>query len=120
MLYLTETERNGVYSTGDVLFTSRTNNVDVWFTSDSSVTRTGFGLNIRSIPCTDRDNFSETGIQEVQIAAIDILTDAIVTNTESDGNYPNRVRQEWNIVGDENQVYMLFFKVKKISLFSNL
>ena len=124
MLYLTETEKDGVYSAGDVLFTSQTNTVDVRFTSDSSFRYSGFGLNIRSIPCTDRENFPETesteefggwnygcDTQEVHIAAGEVLEDAIVTNTESDGNYPNNACQEWNIIGDENQVYMISFKV---------
>ena len=62
MFYLTETRKEGYYSTGDVLFTSQTNNVDVKFTSDFSVRRSGFRLNIRSILCTDRDNFLQTDV----------------------------------------------------------
>ena len=34
--------------------------MDVKFTSDYSVRRSGFRLNIRSILCTDRDNFLQT------------------------------------------------------------
>ena len=97
--------------------------MDVKFTSDSSVTRSGFRLNIRSIPCGDRDNFPETesteeysgfggmnhgcDVQEVHIATEEVLEGTIVTNTESDGNYPNYACQQWNIIGDENQVCVL-------------
>ena len=127
MLYLTESVRHGVYSTGDVLFTSQTNNVDVRFTSDPIISGTGFGLNIKSIPCTERDNFPETDVntqsteeptpgygemnhgcdesaQEVQIAAGEVLEGAIVTNAESDGYYPNYACQQWNIIASENEV----------------
>ena len=54
LLYLTETSRDGEYMDGEILFTSETNNVDVRFTSDSSERRTGFTLDVRSIPCSDR------------------------------------------------------------------
>ena len=126
ILSLTETAKDGVYASGDVLFTSQTNNVDVRFTSDYSVTRSGFGLNIRSIPCTERDNFPETvigtesaeeysdcddSVHEVPIAAGEVLEGAIVTNTESDGNYSNNACQQWNIIAGENEVHMLFFFV---------
>ena len=56
-------------------------------------------------------DFSGSGscdIQDVHIAAGEILTDALVTNTESDGNYPNHACQDWMIIGDENQVNVVF------------
>ena len=133
IFYFTETRKDGYYSTGDVLFTSQTNNVDVKFTSDYRVTRGGFRLNIRSILCTDHDNITQTdmntpttegyivntdydvyisgmnqgcdeSVQEVQITTGQVLPGAIVTNTENDGNYPNNACQIWNIAADENQV----------------
>ena len=51
ILYLVETRRDGDYSTGFVLFASQTNSVSVRFTSDGSVRRSGFTLNVRSVPC---------------------------------------------------------------------
>ena len=42
--------------------------------------------------------------QDLQIGAEQVLEDAIVTNTENDGNYPNNECQHWNIIADENQV----------------
>ena len=93
-------------------------------------------MNIRSISCTDRDNFPPTVVnpvttqepsmnapvhtseipnscdpQEVQIAAGQVFPGALVINTESDGNYPNNACQHWNIIADENQVYLLLPKV---------
>ena len=143
MLYFTETHKEGYYSTGDVLFTSKTNNVDVKFTSDYSVTWSGFRLNIRSISCADCDNFPQTVVntasttvdysphspvhpsetpnscdaQEVQIAAEQVLQGALITNTENDGNYPNNACQNWNIIANENQVNMLFFQGNNAYLF---
>ena len=42
--------------------------------------------------------------QEIVVTAGDILEGAIVTETESDGNYPNNVCQEWNIITVDNEV----------------
>ena len=52
----------------------------------------------------------------MRVAAGDILEGAIVTDTESDGNYPNNACQEWKIITVDNEVlsfkannpYMLF------------
>ena len=132
MLYLAETHSTGYYPAGDVLFTSQTNNVDVKFTSDYSVTSTGFRLNIRSISCSDHDNFPPTVVnpattqepstsapvhtsempdncdaQEVEITEGQVIPGALVIHTGSDGNYSNNACQHWNIIADENQVYVL-------------
>ena len=137
MFYLTETRKEGYYSTGDILFTSQTNNVDVKFTSDYSVRRSGFRLSIRSILCTDRDNFLQPDMntatteqyivntdydvytsgmnhgcdesaQEIQIATGQVLPGVIVTNTQNDGNYPNNACQQWNVIAGENEVDVAF------------
>ena len=148
MLYFTEIRKDGYYSTGDVLFTSQTNNVDVKFTSDYSVTRSGFRLNIRSILCTDRDNFSQTdmntattegyivntdhdvytsgmpdgcdeSVQEVEITTGQVLPGAIVTNTDNDGNYPNNACQQWNVIASENEVCVVVFFYFKVKNISS-
>ena len=49
------TRREGMYMTGDILFTSQTNRVNVTFSSDESVTHRGFTLDVRSIICSERD-----------------------------------------------------------------
>ena len=59
MLFLPEKRREGDYSTGDILFTSDSNNVNARFTSDYSVRRSGFTLDVQSIPCSDRENFPQ-------------------------------------------------------------
>ena len=136
LLYLAETRKDGYYSAGDVLFISQTNNVDVKFTSDSSVTATGATMNIRSISCADRDNFSQTDMntastighhsthspehpgetpdscdeQRTEITAGEVLTGALVIHTGNDGNYPNNACQQWNVITDENQVNIFFSK----------
>ena len=61
MLFLAEKRREGDYSTGDILFTSDSNNVNARFTSDYSVRRSGFTLDVQSIPCSDRENFPQHG-----------------------------------------------------------
>ena len=116
--------------------------MDVKFTSDYSVTRSGFRLYIGSILCTYRDNFQQTDmntatteqysantdydvytsemnhgcdeyrlIQEIQIATGQVLPGALVTNTESDGDYPNNACQQWKIIADENQVRSIFYVI---------
>ena len=67
MLYLTGTRREGNYSAGDVLFTSETNSVDVSFTSDSSIRRSGFSLDIRSASCTELVNSEEDEEEDERI-----------------------------------------------------
>ena len=46
MLYLTEVYKYGSANAGDVLFTSETNVLDVFFESDSTVTFPGFTLDV--------------------------------------------------------------------------
>ena len=120
MFYLTETNRDGAYMTGDILFTSETNNVDVKFKSDESITDSGFTLDVRSIPCSDRaiypqvedeepgDPCDDSIAQEVMIAAGEVIEDALITVTESGGNYSNSACQDWNIMAEENQVQFVF------------
>ena len=117
VLYLTETKRSGVIATGDVLFTSETNSVDVRFTSDYIVTYSGFYLDIRSALCSDPlnteeyDDCDDITSEELVIAAGDFLEGALVTDTEDDSSYPNHACQNWNIMTDEYQVYV--FSQKK-------
>ena len=95
---------------GDILFTSETSNVDVRFTSDSSGRMSGFTLDVQSIPCSERESFPEHGEpcdpQEVVISAWEVQQGALVTDTGNDGNYINHACQNWNIIADENQVYI--------------
>ena len=65
LLYLTEARKECYFPTDDVLFISQTYNLDVKFTSDYSVTNTGFRLNIRSISCADRKNFQQMVVNRV-------------------------------------------------------
>ena len=109
LLIFTETRREGHYYTGDILFTSETNNVNVRFTSDRSWTMRGFSLDVQSISCADRSqypqyNACDESVHEVQLAEDEVQQGALVTNTQSDGNYPNNACQNWNIIADENQV----------------
>ena len=48
---LVDVRRDGKYSPGDVLVTSKTNAVDVKFTTDSSVREKGFMLDVESVMC---------------------------------------------------------------------
>ena len=111
LLIFTETRREGHYSTGDILFTSETNRVNARFTSDLSVRRSGFTLDVQSISCADRENYQQQpttsgypnypngnpnysgnnvgcdeSVHEVQLAAGDEQQAALVTETEVDGN----------------------------------
>ena len=113
LLILTETRREGHWSTGVILFTSETNSVTAKFTSDFSVTRSGFTLDVQSISCADRENYPQhdycaVSVQEVQLATGDEQQGALITDTESDGNYPDNACQTWNIITDESQVHLLF------------
>ena len=143
ILFLTEKRREGHYSTGDILFTSDSNNVNAKFTSDFSVRRNGFTLDVESIPCSDRANYPEEAdfnphdfysnttsypeytdgnysgnnggcddsAQEVVLVARQVLQAALITDTESDGHYPNHACQNWNISTDENQVDTILEKI---------
>ena len=114
MFYDAETHRDGVIQTGEVLFTSETNNVDVRFTSDYTERRTGFTLDIRSALCSELvypeedENSSkdcdDITAQELVIVAGEVLRGVLVTDTEYDGHYSNYACQNWNIMADENQV----------------
>ena len=68
--------------------------------------------NVSSIESGDRETRSEDcddrTPQEVVIAAGEVLEGALVTDTENDGNYSNDACQDWNIMADENQVYVVF------------
>ena len=48
---ITETRREGLYTTGYVLFSSQTNSVNVKFTSDNARRRSGFTLDVQSVAC---------------------------------------------------------------------
>ena len=115
--YLTVTSHEGFIPTGDVLFTSETNNVDVRFTSDHSRTKTGFTLDIRSTLCSeivtpeediDVIVYCEPPAQQLVINAGEVLQGALVTDTEDSGNYSNNACQKWIIRTDENMVYLVF------------
>ena len=125
LLFLTEAIREGQYSTGEILFTSETNNVNVSFTSDDVTTRSGFTLDVQSISCADRPQYPQQinylmdwdpydsdynygcvqSAQEVVVAGGEVLQGALVSDTGHDGKYPNNACQNWNIRTDENQVY---------------
>ena len=85
MLFLTEKRREGDYSTGDILFTSDSNNVNARFTSDLSVRRSGFTLDVHSIPCSDRENFPQHGDFNPQ--DVYSSTTSYPEYTEGNGNY---------------------------------
>ena len=85
MLFLTEKRREGVYSTGDILFTSDSNNVNARFTSDNSVRRSGFTLDVQSIPCSDRENFPQHG--DFNPHDVYFSTTPYPEYTEGNGNY---------------------------------
>ena len=76
MLYLTETHFSCAYPSGHVLFVSETDSVDVRFDSYSNGRDIGFTMDARSTSC-------DYGVKEV------VLEDALVSDTDSDGLYPN-------------------------------
>ena len=47
-------------------------------------------------------------VNEVKVAAGEMLKGALVSDTENDGNYPNHACQDWDIKAQENQVYVVF------------
>ena len=116
-LILTETHRDGHYLNGEILFTSKTNSVNVSFTSDSIKTRSGFTLDVKSIPCADHENYlqqddhitASLGCDEekVKLSPGEVQHGALVSDTAIDGKYKNNVCQNWNIITDENEVYIL-------------
>ena len=85
MLFLTEKRREGDYSTGDILFTSVYNNVNARFTSDLSVRRSGFTLDVHSIPCSDRANFPQH--DDFNPQDVYSSTTSYPEYTEGNGNY---------------------------------
>ena len=102
-LILTEIHRDGHYSTGDILFTSKTNSVNVRFTSDYRVTISGFRLDVQSIPCIVRENYPHLATSlgcdehEVQLSAGEVQHGVLASETVNLGNYPNDACQNWNI-----------------------
>ena len=76
--------------------------MDVKFTSNKNDRRGGFSLDIRSTPCVE---LCHDPVEEVKVAAGEVLEGALVTRTYSDGLYRNRACQEWKIITDENQVH---------------
>ena len=145
LLILTETRKEGLYSTGDILFTSETNNVNVRFTSDYTITRSGFTLDVQSISCADRPQYPQQGdndhhttsaypdftdgnpnysennggcdvsVQQIELAARQFLQDALVSDTGSDGLYSNNACQNWHIITDENKVNYASMKTTLLS-----
>ena len=109
LLILTETRRYGHYSTGDILYTSETNSVNARFTSDYRTAKKGFRLDVQSTPCTDLENYLQhlkCDEQEVQLSTGEVQHAALVTEVGSYGEYPNCACQNWNIITDENEVYI--------------
>ena len=110
LLILTETLRYGrYYSTGDILYTSETNSVTARFSSDYRTTRSEFRLDVKSIPCTDVVNYLQHlkyDEQEVQLSAGEVQKGARASETIYLGNYPNDASQNWNIITDENEIYI--------------
>ena len=47
-------------------------------------------------------------VNEVKVGAGGVLEGALVSDTESDGKYPNHACQDWNIMAEENQVQVVF------------
>ena len=99
--------------------------MDAGFTSDSTIRRSGFSLDIRSTSCAEADEESirlpdscDDTTQEIVVAAGEVLEGTIASPTESDGLYPNRACQEWNIITDANQVHMHVFPDRSDILFS--
>ena len=82
----------------------------VKFTSDHSVRRRGFTLDVQSIHCCERESFPQDvdpcDPQNLVIAAGEVQQDALVTSTANYGNYSNDACENWNIIADENQVYI--------------
>ena len=107
--YLTDSRRDGEYPTGDILWTSGSKSALVTFTSDSMGRRLGFKLDVRSVPCTDRENYPATRscgepVQEVMVAAGEVLEGFIVHPLGPFGRYPDDVCKEWSIITDDNKV----------------
>ena len=89
MLYITEYRKSGNRPTGQVLFTSRTNNVDVRFTSDEDERRKGFTLDITSMACADVPNPCDDVIaQEVVVPTGEVLESALFTEWERNSFIP--------------------------------
>ena len=111
MLYLIVTKKDGTYLPGYELFTSETNSVNVRFTSDIGQRRRGFTLDVKSISCPPPHV-----VQEIVVAAGEVVKDALITDTESDGLYPNRAWQEWQVITDENKVN-IWINVKRLTCY---
>ena len=103
MLFLIGGKLEGFYQTGDEIFRSDTSFVDVEILGGSR--GSVFTLDARSIPCVDPCD--DVMAMELVIAAGEMLEGALVTDTE-DGKYLNKACQNWNIMTDENQVYLCY------------
>ena len=62
----------------------------------------------------------DESVHEVQLAGDEVKQGALVSDTESDGKYPNHACQNWNIITDENRVYYLSKKITIASCVSTL
>ena len=62
----------------------------------------------------------DESVHEVQLAAGQFLRGALVSDTGSDGLYPNHTCQNWNIITEENRVYYLPKKITIESCVSTL
>ena len=87
--------------------------MDVRFDSNSNGRDIGFTLDARSTSC-------DYGVKEVRIAAGEVLEDALVSDTDSDGLYPNNAWQKWNIITDESQVNIWFQRKSTYKLFFSM
>ena len=83
--------------------------MNVRFTSDEHTTTFGFRLDVQSTPCTGLENYlqqrkHDEHYEEVELSAGEVQYDALVTETDYYGNYPNDAYRNWNIITDENEV----------------
>ena len=84
--------------------------MNVSFTSDYNIRWSGFRLDIQSISCQDDKNYLTTNLgcdeQEVQLSTGEVQHGALASETVNFGFYPNYACQNWNIITDENEVYI--------------
>ena len=111
ILYITATRRDSSYISGDVLFASQTQRVEVRFTSDWYISRTGFSLDVTAAPCSTAVSIpiqlpppTCNNPEEVQVPTGETLEAALVSYTQSDGTYPNHMCQAWIVTTDPGQV----------------
>ena len=111
ILYFTASRRDGSYISGDVLFVSKNRRVEVRFTSDWCISRAGFSLDVRAVPCSTAATIRVqppppncNNPEEVQVPAGETRHAALVSYTQSDGTYPNHMCQAWTVTTDPGQV----------------